>query len=362
MKFRNKLFKQVNNLIESKLIPRRNKTSNDLNNKFTLKNPYAQEENLFSNKTNKEILLYQIKSMQMSLLLPNKSIPKEEKINNIKKILIDFKQSLIYMLIQKNTKRLFLKKKINDKKRLIQNKLFNADEQKGNNKKNIKEIEILEKNYGDNELSKLKTLNFEAENDIGKLNFMIESGAYLINYLNMTNTYPEEKNEIIYNFQKSNSKDIEYALISQMHKEKETLNQINKLKNGQNKEIIQIKKEIEDIKKHIESEKFVFENKSISNYSKLYNTFFDNYLNNINNDDFFVVSNINKNIRVINMQKNNYNSKIKKYISGMINKSLTKNNIKNTIYLNRSKSNNIILRNKEIILRKRLTENKIIIH
>ena len=303
MNSRNKLFEQVNSLIESKLISRRNKTSNDLNNKFTLKNPYAQEENLFSNKSNKEILLSQIKSIQMSLLA-NKSIPNEkERINILKKIIIGFKQNLIYMLIQKNTKRLFLEKKINDIKRIIQNKLFNTDQQKGNSKKNKKEIEILEKNYGDNELSKLKTLNFKAENEIAKLNFMIENGAYIINYLKMTYTYPEEKNEIIYNFQKSNSKDIEYALNNQMHKEKETLNQIIELKNGQNKEITQIKNEIEEIKKHIESEKFVFENKSINNYSKLYNTFFDNYLSNINNEDFFSLSNVNKNRSGINMKK-----------------------------------------------------------
>ena len=61
MNSRNKLFEQVNNLIESKVIPRRNKTSNDLNNKFTLKNPYAQEENHICYPVNKNRYQTQLK-------------------------------------------------------------------------------------------------------------------------------------------------------------------------------------------------------------------------------------------------------------------------------------------------------------
>ena len=370
------LFHQVNNLIETKLIPRQSKSHIDIN-KVALKSPYALEENLFSSKSNKEILLSQIKTVQMSLLFSNKSIPQKEKFNNVKKLLEDLKQNLVSMLAQKKEQKLYLKKSINDTKQILQDKLFNknTNESKEKEENIIKETDVLEKNYGGDELSKLKMLNFKAENEIDKLNFMIENKTYMLNFLKITNIYPEEKIEIFYDYQKQNSNEIDDSFNFYINQDKEKLNQIIILKKEQNKEIFQLENDINYIKKNIEYEKNMNlilnnlkENNNMNNLSKLYNSFIKNNMNNINNQIFF--NGKKRNSQNVYM---NFNIKINKYISTMINKSLAKSTRNNSIsyridkfddnnYNLKENKNKIILKNKNKLLQKIPSTNKIIIH
>ena len=370
------LFHQVNNLIETKLIPRQSKSLIDVN-KIALKSPYALEENLFSSKSNKEILLSQIKTVQMSLLFSNKSIPQKEKFNNVKKLLEDLKQNLVSMLAQKKEQKLYLKKSINDTKQILQDKLFNknTNESKEKEENIIKETDVLEKNYGGDELSKLKMLNFKAENEIDKLNFMIENKTYMLNFLKITNIYPEEKIEIFYDYQKQNSNEIDNSFNFYINQDKEKLNQIIILKKEQNKEIFQLENDINYIKKNIEYEKNMNlilnnlkENNNMNNLSKLYNSFIKNNMNNINNQIFF--NGKKRNSQNVYM---NFNIKINKYISTMINKSLAKSTRNNSIsyridkfddnnYNLKENKNKIILKNKNKLLQKIPSTNKIIIH
>ena len=370
------LFHQVNNLIETKLIPRQSKSHIDIN-KVALKSPYALEENLFSSKSNKEILLSQIKTVQMSLLFSNKSIPQKEKLNNVKKLLKDLKQNLVSMLAQKKEQKLYLKKSINDTKQILQDKLFNknTNETKEKEENIIKETDVLEKNYGGDELSKLKMLNFKAENEIDKLNFMIENKTYMLNFLKITNIYPEEKIEIFYDYQKQNSNEIDDSFNFYINQDKEKLKQIIILKKEQNKEIFQLENDINYIKKNIEYEKNMNlilnnlkENNNMNNLSKLYNSFIKNNMNNINNQIFF--NGKKRNSQNVYM---NFNIKINKYISTMINKSLAKSTRNNSIsyridkfddnnYNLKENKNKIILKNKNKLLQKIPSTNKIIIH
>ena len=370
------LFHQVNNLIETKLIPRQSKSLIDVN-KIALKSPYALEENLFSSKSNKEILLSQIKTVQMSLLFSNKSIPQKEKFNNVKKLLEDLKQNLVSMLAQKKEQKLYLKKSINDTKQILQDKLFNknTNESKEKEENIIKETDVLEKNYGGDELSKLKMLNFKAENEIDKLNFMIENKTYMLNFLKITNIYPEEKIEIFYDYQKQNSNEIDDSFNFYINQDKEKLNQIIILKKEQNKEIFQLENDINYIKKNIEYEKNMNlilnnlkENNNMNNLSKLYNSFIKNNMNNINNQIFF--NGKKRNSQNVYM---NFNIKINKYISTMINKSLAKSTRNNSIsyridkfddnnYNLKENKSKIILKNKNKLLQKIPSTNKIIIH
>ena len=370
------LFHQVNNLIETKLIPRQSKSHIDIN-KVALKSPYALEENLFSSKSNKEILLSQIKTVQMSLLFSNKSIPQKEKLNNVKKLLKDLKQNLVSMLAQKKEQKLYLKKSINDTKQILQDKLFNknTNESKEKEENIIKETDVLEKNYGGDELSKLKMLNFKAENEIDKLNFMIENKTYMLNFLKITNIYPEEKIEIFYDYQKQNSNEIDDSFNFYINQDKEKLKQIIILKKEQNKEIFQLENDINYIKKNIEYEKNMNlilnnlkENNNMNNLSKLYNSFIKNNMNNINNQIFF--NGKKRNSQNVYM---NFNIKINKYISTMINKSLAKSTRNNSIsyridkfddnnYNLKENKNKIILKNKNKLLQKIPSTNKIIIH
>ena len=278
------IYNKANSLIESKLIPRINSLDN-LNNLLSLKNSYTQEENLSSSKSNKEMLLSEIKSIQISLLLSNESNTRKAKINNFKKSLYDFKQNLIQALILKKAKELYLQKKINDIKKKIQNKLYDSNKQKKNKEKSKKESK--EKNYEIDELSELKMLNFKAENEITKLNFMIQNEAYIANYVQMINIYPEDKNEIFYNSQKLNSKVIDDAFQSKKNEEKETLIQMIKLKSEQYNYITKIKLAINIIKKFIQSKKLSFENKTINNSSQLDKNFIYKRMECINNNSFF---------------------------------------------------------------------------
>ena len=406
----NKISNKVNNINKSKKIFKRNKSSkNNLFNKLALYNPYTKEENLFNNKSHKEILLSFIKKAQMALLLDIKSnncITKKEKIKYFKKLISDLKQNLIYMLIEKKTKEKFLMKKINKIKKSLQDKIYNSKQEKENNKDIkyedfIKETEVLEKSYGGNELSKLKMLNFVAENELQKLDFLIQNKTYINNYVKSTNIYPEERVELFRDYQKEDSKDIDESYNCLINKAKEELNLFTKEKIKQNKEIEEIKNEINQFKKKIEFEKIkatsiIFEvsqeNKSVNDISQIYNDYIDkniiisnindnNPLNDIKLENNKIASNeennkifsiSNKNLeKILNLNMNiNFNIKINNYISKVINKSINNNNCiidnndnfkqkKNKVNDNENKITNI---SQNLIIRRELSDNEIIVH
>ena len=110
------------------------------------------------------------------------------------------------------------------------------------------------------------------------------------------------------------------------------------------------------------------ENNNMNNLSKLYNSFIKNNMNNINNQIFF--NGKKRNSQNVYM---NFNIKINKYISTMINKSLAKSTRNNSIsyridkfddnnYNLKENKNKIILKNKNKLLQKIPSTNKIIIH
>ena len=416
----NKISNKVNNINKSKKIFKRNKSSkNNLFNKLALYNPYTKEENLFNNKSHKEILLSFIKKAQMALLLDIKSnncITKKEKIKYFKKLISDLKQNLIYMLIEKKTKEKFLMKKINKIKKSLQDKIYNSKQEKENNKDIkyedlIKETEVLEKSYGGNELSKLKMINFVAENEIQKLDFLIQNKSYINYYIKTTNIYPEERVELFCNHQKEDTKEIDQSYNSLLNKAKEELNFLTKEKIKQDKEIEEIKNEINQIKSKIEFEQIkpddiIFEvsqeNKSINNISHLYNDYFENSIifskdyNNYLNDKILENNKIKSEERnnhkkkfkisknnfenVLNLNMNiNFNIKINKFISKLINKSKIKkkNKKKNN---NNTQDNNDFLKLKKtkkkkhndnenrikipqnLVIKRKLSDNVIIAH
>ena len=408
MNFTKRLFfkaNSFNNLKETKIIKRKKSKSISVN-KLSFQVPYAQEEHLFSNKSNIEIILGQIKAIQESFLLQEKTrtkITTNEKKIFYKKLLYDLKKNLTYMLFEKNTKEIYLQNKLNENKKLIQNKLFNLNNQKQNTNDNkeffIEETEVLEKNYGGNELSKLKMLNFQVENEIQKLDFLIQNKTYMNNYLKMTGINLEENIELFYDHHKRNSKEIDDSFNFHINEAKNFLNLLIAEKKEQNKEINQIKKDIAEFKENLEFEKIKptsiilevsEENKDISHLSNIYNSFIDNnfILNNSNNLDSLnennkeknkivlieekkkVIDNKNKTIRNnFNISTNiNFGIKIYKNISKMINNSSRKRKINNYVFDNNKKYEEKYLNkneNKENNFKntkRRLSEVEIIIH
>ena len=415
----NKIFIKVNNKNESKKIPKRNKSKNNLFNKLSLYSPYSKEENLFNNKSHKEILLSLIKASQMDLLLQIKSnnfITKKDKMNYFKKLITDLNQNLIYMLIEKKSKEIYLNKKKNEIEKNLQKEIYNSNQIKENSKETkyedfIKETEVLEKSYGGNELSKLKMINFVAENEIQKLDFLIQNKSYINYYIKTTNIYPEERVELFCNHQKEDTKEIDQSYNSLLNKAKEELNFLTKEKIKQDKEIEEIKNEINQIKSKIEFEQIkpddiIFEvsqeNKSINNISHLYNDYFENSIifskdyNNYLNDKILENNKIKSEERnnhkkkfkisknnfenVLNLNMNiNFNIKINKFISKLINKSKIKkkNKKKNN---NNTQDNNDFLKLKKtkkkkhndnenrikipqnLVIKRKLSDNVIIAH
>lgn len=157
--------------------------NNQSSNKIKISpNLHKREEFLFSNKTNKEILLSLIKSSQVNLLMEIKekttNSPKEKAVI-LKSFLKELKNNLSYILIEKSLYKKYLENNIDNFKSILQKKI-----EKLNNNKNSKDInnnnhkkeeyietEIKEKNYEGNELSKLQLQNFKIENEIEKTNF-----------------------------------------------------------------------------------------------------------------------------------------------------------------------------------------------
>ena len=379
MNSRNKISVKVNNINESKKIPERDEIKKDLFNKLSLYSPYSKEENLFNNKSHKEILLSLLKTAEMTLIFETKSNnfnTKKEKMNFIKKLISDLNQNLIYMLIEKKTKEIYLNKKINKIKKYLQNKIYNSNQEKDKNEDIkyedfIKETEVLEKSYGGNELSKLKMLNFTAENEIQKLDFLIYNKTFINKYVKTTSIYPEERVELFCDYQKEDSKEIDESYNFFINNKKEELGLFRKEKSKQNKEIEEIKNEINHFKRIIEFEKIKpiniihevsQENKSLNDKSYSYKDYIEKSINISKNNNKIlknnkieskeenILSNLqNKNLEnILDLNMNiNFNIKFNDYISKMINQSKFKNKNKN----------NYVLDNKDFLKTKKPEKN-----
>ena len=229
-------------------------------NKLLLPNPHFKEEILFSNKSQKDILLSLIKSAQISLLtsLKQKSSNfKSKKMNFFfKNLLLDLKKNLLFAVNEKNLSKSYYENNIKSTKLQIQ-----------------KNYDIFSKKCEGNELSKLKILNFIIENDILETDFMIEKTQKLISYLKITKIFPEENREIFL----KNKNEIDKILNVKVKKGKELLKEIISKKLKQNDNIKQLKEEIIEIKQdlglktNIESTDIILEenseNRNISNYT-----------------------------------------------------------------------------------------------
>ena len=327
-----------NSLNEFKILK---KTSTNFSCNISLPNPYLKQEILFTHKSQKEILLSLIKSAQVTLLSEikkNKS-NKKEIIKFIKEFLYELKNNLEYILKEKNLTKTNLENNYNNYKSQIQLKI--GKKYKNNSETNT---EMVEKNYEGNELSKLKLLNFKIENEIIKTESIYKNIQYTINYLKITNLFPEMNRELFLS-NKIKTENIDEIFKELKKEEKEKLNKTIIKKNIQNKEIEKYKEEINEMKQNIElinnidSTDIIFEDSSesrvMSNSNTCSNGFSESQkipkisnnikiLNIENNDNYFkCINNVQKNnLEIFNLNRDtNLNINIKKYINKVINKS-----------------------------------------
>jgi hypothetical protein len=270
MKQRNRIIKK-NNYLNSQHLTNKSLPSNTL----LLPNPHLKEEILFSNKSQKDILLSLIKSAQVSLLssLNQKSNNFQLKKRNsfYKNLLLDLKKNLSFAINEKNISKSYYENNIKNIQLQIQ-----------------KNYDIFNKKNEENELSKLKILNFKIENDILEADFIIEKTQKLISYLKITKIFPEENREIFL----KNKNEIDKILNVKVKKGKELLKELitKKLKQNENikklkEEIIEIKQDL-GLKNSIESTDIILEETSE-------NRVFSNF-NSISNKDDNVVDKSNK--------------------------------------------------------------------
>ena len=306
----------------------------NLYNILLLPNPNIKEEFLFSLKSKNEILLSQIKTSQLKLLSNlknnksntnnNNSLKnKKSKLNFFKDILLELKNNLSEILNQKILHKNYLETGLNKKKKNIYKKIFINEK--------------IQKCSGKDEMAKLKILNFEIENEIEKINFLINNKLQIIKYLKIVNIFPEQNRELFYNNQKKNNKEIDEILKSEKNLLKEILNKMVIENNLQNNDIEKCKNDIRKIKQKIEVRKNInqsdiiyedsLENKIITSFSNFYNKskgdiFKNNILSEINKDNKNIYINNNSN-NILNLKLNiNLNINNNKIISQKIENSL----------------------------------------
>ena len=301
-------------------------------------NPYFKEETLFANEYHKEILLFLIKNKINLLLKSNQDCnSKRTKTTLFKELLSDLKLNLTYMLHEKTIKEKYLKDKMYITKNVIQNKIFNLNQKvsyinrEEENKANI-EIDVLERVYGGDELSKIKMMNFKVENEIKKYDFLMRNKNYVNNYIKATSIYPNEKSELFYDFQRQNSNEIDNSFSFQIKEVKDYLNNLAIKKYRQNSEIERLKKNIDIIRYNNEIENIISRSDIIYEDSEenRYITNKENISTNINVEDN---NNCNLNLNekeIIISQKNEIINKIirntfneyitNKFILKMVNK------------------------------------------
>lgn len=295
------------------------KNFNYFNDLLFLPNPQIskiKEEILLYNKTQKEILLSLIKTNQLSLL----SNLQKNKLNNkksiiVKNIFLELKQSLSNLLKKKQMDEYYLYFKIDKIKKIVQQKIF---------KKGTKTLL-----YNNDEISKLKLLNFEIENEIEKIDFLIKIKNDLNKYLKIVNIFPEYNREIFYNSQKQNNDEIDEIYEIQLKAIKEGLNHEKNKVELQREMIGETQKEIEqyiEIKNNISSSDIIpetsLENQISRNDIKIKKEDGNNNDNDKNNekkDDFFYkiksdnTTNLNNVVNLninLNINSNQYISKM----------------------------------------------------
>ena len=302
---------------------------------------HFKEEILFSNKTQKELLISHIKDAQIKIISKKKK--NNNNLNNInifKNILIELKQNLLDILKEKQKKEKYLQNKLNKIKKMLQINIFKKEK--------------VEKCFGRDEISKLKILNFEIENEIKKIDFLSQNKKDLNKYLKIVDIFPEHNRELFYNFIKQDNNDIEQILNTNISKEKEMLIETKNKYDLQNFIIEQLQNEINILKYNIELKKnynisnIIFEesleNKIITSINNYYdknknNNFNDcnnndnDYDNDMNKDYYDIKDNKNKNKIDINNNNNNNNNNINNILNFNMNINL---NINTNKYFSKS--------------------------
>ena len=317
------LFRNKSVLENNKFHYRRNINSYNIE---LSENPYTKEEFLFSNKTQKEIILNQIKKSQLILLSKLKK-NKNDKLRILKDLLFELKNNLSEILTQKMMSKNYIKSQINKAKNIISEKIFVSE----------KTQKYLEKN----EIFKLKALNFEIENEIEKIDFLIKKNANLIKYLKIVNIFPEQNRELYCYNQKANDKEIDEIFKVQKKNGKKYLKKIIIENNFQESNIEKYENEIRNLKQNIAFTKILnisdviyedsLENKNINSLSKIHNK---------SKNDVFNENNLNE-IKCEDNNKNNNNNRV--YINNNLNNIL---NLKLNINLNIN-TNQIITKKSE---------------
>lgn len=255
--------KQKNNIknfmTDPKLI-----NGNELNNNLSLsRNSKVKEQNLFSNKSNKEILLYLIKTSQISILTQKNDDSKAHNLLKIKNCLSELKTNLTYILNEKNINENYLENNINKVKNELQftiQKNKKKDNSNNDNNDYYLETEIREKNYEGNELSKLKYQNFIIENEIRKTEFLILNFQNNLNLSKIAYSIEEEQREIfLFNIIENNKEKEIYSIMNYLLiEEKELLEKYRNLNKQQQDYIEKYKKDINKIKNDIISRNIIF--------------------------------------------------------------------------------------------------------
>ena len=215
--------------MKKKGFSKKNKSFTIINNKYNIntfsrpslskKNFYKKEENFYYDKSQKEMLLSYIKNAQFDLLNKIDKIENsKEKINLIKKLLMDLKVFLAYLFNEKIRNKDNLQTSVNNNKSRLQNEikknykydninhsnniinksLIVKSNYKLDEKQKVIDTEMAEKNYIGSEVSKLKLQNFKIENEIIKTDFLIINTKKIIDNIKNTNLFPEENKEIFY--------------------------------------------------------------------------------------------------------------------------------------------------------------------
>ena len=215
--------------MKKKEFSKKNKNFTIINNKYNIntfsipsiskKNFYKKEENFYYDKSQKEMLLSYIKNAQFDLLNKIDKIENsKEKINLIKKLLMDLKVFLAYLFNEKIRNKDNLQTSVNNNKSRLQNEikknykydninhsnniinksLIVKSNYKLDEKQKVIDTEMAEKNYIGSEVSKLKLQNFKIENEIIKTDFLIINTKKIIDNIKNTNLFPEENKEIFY--------------------------------------------------------------------------------------------------------------------------------------------------------------------
>ena len=215
--------------MKKKEFSKKNKSFTIINNKYnnntfsrpslSKKNFYKKEENFYYDKSQKEMLLSYIKNAQFDLLNKIDKIENsKEKINLIKKLLMDLKVFLAYLFNEKIRNKDNLQTSVNNNKSRLQNEIkknYKYDNINHSNniinksiivksnykldeKQKVIDTEMAEKNYIGSEVSKLKLQNFKIENEIIKTDFLIINTKKIIDNIKNTNLFPEENKEIFY--------------------------------------------------------------------------------------------------------------------------------------------------------------------